>query len=318
MTTLKSGLAAQLGFAAETTAGTRVVPTRFLEFVDESMSLTKERIESRGLRAGRRLNYRWAAGIREVSGDVTVEMAPQGTGLLLSHAIGTVATTGTTGAYVHSFSPGPVDQKTLTVQIGKPGHGGVIHAFDYIGVSVVNFELSAEVGQFLMGKFGLYGMDETTGQTLATASYPTGYSPFVFTQGSLSIASADFCVRSVAVNGDNALETGRHRICATNAGRPQQALEAGFREYGGNISADFVDLTAYNRFVNGAEASLSLAFDAGTGAKLTIAGNVRFDGSTPTVGGPELLEQALPFKFTSGTSDAAAFTVTLENADSTP
>jgi hypothetical protein len=70
--------------------------------------------------------------------------------------------------------------------------------------------------------------------------------------------------------------------------------------------------------VNGAEAALSLAFDAGTGAKLTIAGNVRFDGSTPNVSGPELLEQALPFKFVSVTSDAAAFTVTLENADATP
>jgi hypothetical protein len=315
---LKSGLAAQIGFAAEatTTPGTRATPTRFLEFVSEDLSLNVQRIESMGLRAGRRTTHRWVPGTREVSGGFSVEMAAQGTGLLLSHAFGTVATTGA-NPYVHTFTPGPLDTKTLTVQVGRPDHGGTVRAFDYLGCSITEWELSAEVNQFLAGRFSVYGMDCATSHSLASASYPSGYSPFVFTQGTLSIASAAVCVRQVQVRGSNGLATGRHRICA-DGNKPKVALEAGFREYTGSVALDFDTLDPYNLFVNGTEAALSLSFDAGTSAKLVITGNVRFDGDTPHVSGPDLLEQPLSFKYVSSTSDAAAITATLTNADATP
>jgi hypothetical protein len=317
--TLKSGLAAQFGFAAEATTaiGTRVTPTRFLEFVSEDITFTKQRIESAGLRAGRRLTHRWAAGIQEVSGSFSVEMAAQGTGLLLKHAIGGVSTTGS-NPYVHTFTPGALDSLALTIQVGRPDHSGTVNPFDYSGCSITSWELMAEVNQFLMARFSVYGMKEVTSESLASASYPSTYSPFVFTQGKLEIASSAFCVRSATVSGDNALETGRHRICGTNNAQPKVAIESGLRTYGGTISADFESLTAYNRFVNGTEAALSLEFDAGASAKLVISGNVRFDGDTPNVSGPELLEQSLPFKFISSTSDSAAFSAVLTNADSTP
>jgi hypothetical protein len=77
-------------------------------------------------------------------------------------------------------------------------------------------------------------------------------------------------------------------------------------------------MTAYNRFRNGTEAALSLVFEASTSQKLTITGNVRFDGQTPNVTGPTILEQVLPFKFVSATSDTAAFSVELINSDATP
>jgi hypothetical protein len=316
---LKSGLASQIGFAAEgtTTAGTFATPTRFLEYTSEDIRFNIQRIESAGLRAGRRLTHRWAAGVQEVSGSFTVEMGPQGTGLLLSHALGAAAVTGS-NPYVHTFTPGAVDTKTLTIQVGRPDHAGTVNPFNYLGCSITGFEFMAEVNQFLMARFNVYGMHEETSSALAAASYPAGYRPFVFTEGVLKVAGSDFCVRSATVAGDNALETGRHRICGTNNARPRVALESGMREYGGTVSADFQSLTAYQRFVNGTEAALSMEFDAGTSAKLVIAGNVRFDGETPNVGGPELLEQTLPFKFVSSTSDAAAFTVTLTNADSNP
>ena len=57
---------------------------------------------------------------------------------------------------------------------------------------------------------------------------------------------------------------------------------------------------------------------SGASESLTIAGNIRFTGETPVVSGPEILEQPLPFVFTSATSDAAAITATLVNTDSTP
>lgn len=313
---LKSGLISQIGFGAEgtTTAGVRATPTRFLEYVSEDLTFNISRIESAGLRAGRRIVHRWSSGIKEVTGGFNVEMAPQGTGLLLSHALGAVSTTGS-DPYVHTFTPGALDTKTLTVQVGRPSLNGTVNPFDYLGCSIVSWELSAEIDQYLMGRFSIYGMEEVTDQSLASASYPSGYSPFVFTHGTLEVASSELSVRSATVSGDNGLATGRHRL---GAATPKVALEESLRNYGGTISADFESMTAYNRFVAGTEAAIELNFDAGTSAKLVVSGNVRFDGETPHVTGPTLLEQSLPFKFTSVTSDAAAFTVTLTNADSTP
>ena len=45
---IAGGLSAQFGIADETTFGTTVTPTRFLEFTDESLDFQIERIESKG------------------------------------------------------------------------------------------------------------------------------------------------------------------------------------------------------------------------------------------------------------------------------
>ena len=47
-----SGLLSQVGYGAESTYGTRVVPARFLEFTEEDVSLELEQLDSAGLRAG--------------------------------------------------------------------------------------------------------------------------------------------------------------------------------------------------------------------------------------------------------------------------
>ena len=58
MSPLASGLGGQLGLAAESTYGTFVAPTRWFEFNSESLHLERERIESAGIRAGRRVLHR--------------------------------------------------------------------------------------------------------------------------------------------------------------------------------------------------------------------------------------------------------------------
>jgi len=45
---IRSGLGAQLGFAAESTYGTYVAPTRFLEFTTEGLDISQEPIASQG------------------------------------------------------------------------------------------------------------------------------------------------------------------------------------------------------------------------------------------------------------------------------
>lgn len=307
-----SGLAAQVGFAVETTAGTRVAPSRFVEFNQESLQLNIERIERMGLRAGRRMRHGWAADTRQVSGQVNFDLSAETVGVLFRAAIGAVSSTGSAPT-VHTFTPGALP--SMTVQVGKPDVGATVRPFDYIGCRVGSWSLNVQPNRFATMQLDLIGEDEDRSQTLASASYAQS-TFFTFANASLEIASSEVCVDSVSITGDNGLDS-YHRTCGTSAGKPT-IREASRRDYGGTLTADFESLTAYERYVNGTEAALTLELDAGTSAKLVISGNVRFDGETPTVSGPENVKQPLPFVFVSGTSDAAAFTATLSNTDTTP
>lgn len=311
---LASGLAGQVGFAAEATYGTFQAPTRFLELNSSNIKFERERIDSAGIKAGRRVLHRWAQGVQRVAGDVEFEMAPQGFALLWSHVLGTVATTGT-NPYTHTMSPGDLAGKSLTVQVGKPDIGGVVRAFSYLGCKVSGVEVSAAVNEYALMSVSFYGSHLDTAQTLGTASYPTGLTPFDFTKGSVTLAGSAFDVKDFTLSIDNGLAVDRHFIRATTPERPKEALENTRREITGSMTAEFTDLTALNRFINGTEAALVFTFNAGASAITTFTMNVRFDGEDPDFG-PELLEQPLPFKAISATSDAAALTVVVTNADS--
>src|SRR4051812_46549580 len=102
---LASGIGGQFGFAEEVTYGTFVAPARFLEINSASVKFERERIESQGIRAGRRVLHRWAPGVQRVAGDVEMEMAPQGFAQLWKHILGAVSTAGA-NPYTHTLTPG--------------------------------------------------------------------------------------------------------------------------------------------------------------------------------------------------------------------
>lgn len=299
-----SGLQSQLGFVAETTYGTRVAPTKFAEFVSESIKLSIERIEGRGLRAGRRVltSSQWQAGRRSAGGDLEMELLNTGMGLLWKHALGATATVAGTGFSTHTYTPGDLQALSMTLQVGKPDIAGTVRPFDYLGAKIGTWEVSCSAGEIATASFGILAADESTAQSLATATYPTNHVPLTFVKGVLQIAGAGVDVKEATFLVDNSLVDDRYFL--RNSALRKQPLENGWRAATGSLVADFESLVAYNRFVNGTEASLSLKF---TGADISgstpltpfsfeIVANVRFDGETPSVGGPELLEQPLQFK----------------------
>lgn len=316
MSPLASGIGGQIGLAAESVYGTFVAPTRWFEFNSESLHLERERIESAGIRAGRRVLHRWAAGVQRVTGDIEMELGAVGFGIIWSHILGSNVTTGA-GPYTHTATPGDLAGKSLSVQVGRPDISGTVRAFSYLGCKVASAQLACSVNEYAMLTLSLYGAHEDTAQALGTASYPAAYAPFVFTSGSLTLAASAFDVKECSLSIDNGLAIDRHFIRATTPERPKEPLEADRRAITGELTADFIDLTAYNRFVNGTEAALVLLFNSGAASQLQITMNVRFDGTTPNIGGADLLEQPLPFKAVSATSDAAAITVVTTNSDST-
>lgn len=312
-----SGIDAQVGMVAEVTYGTPVTVTRFYELVSESLKNNIARVQSRGIRPGRHVTHRWKPGAQSVTGDIVMELAPHEAGLWMTQLLGTPATTGA-GPYTHTYTgPKNNDATSLTIQIGRPDEGGTVRAFTYAGMRMTQLQIGAAVGEYVMATTSWYGQSEETNIALATAVYDAELEPFVFTEATLTVAGSAVPVKNFELNIDRNLAVDRHRL---GTALPRKALINGLASVTGSFTADFVDLTSvYNRYVAGTEGSLVLTFTSLVGAAdcvLTITMNVRFDGETPNVTGPEILELPMNFVATSETSDAAAFTAVIVNDDS--
>lgn len=328
MSPIPSGLSAQIGIAEETVYGTAVAPNRYYEFVNESLKLDVARIESAGLRAGTRVlrSDRWASGKKSVGGDIEMELANKSFGLWLRHCFGGVATTqpdaaGAPTVFDHTFTPGDLGGRSLTIQAGRPDIGGTVRPFAYEGSKLISWELSCEVDQFARFKVSTIGEDENTALALGVAAYPANLALMTFVQGTLRVAGTEVMVKSARVGGNNGLKDDRYRL---GSQLRREALEGVFREYSGSFDADFSDLTAYNRYVNGTEAALELLFEGGviTGTyrfQTRVTCNVRFDGDTPNVGGADEIRLPLKFKCTdTGAGPATAITALYRTTDSAP
>jgi hypothetical protein len=309
---IRSGLAAQLGLAESSTFGTYQTPTRFLEFNEESLEYQIERVESPGLRAGNRVlrTDRYAPGQKRVEGSLTLEPATKGFGLVLKHALGATSITtpsGATNARLHTHTLGDIFGTSLTVQVGRPDVSGTVQPFTYLGCRVDTLSLSSSVDELLVAEVGLVGQDETRSQSLATATYPTtgsaaAYEQFYWTQGVISIAgSAVGVVTDFEIELNNNLKSDRYFLGGATMSEP---ILAGMTEITGTVTVEFLNLTAYERFVNNTQVALTAKWTAATAIESSTfpyievnIPKVRFDGpANPQVGGPDVITHELPFK----------------------
>lgn len=310
-----SGLSAQIGYAEESVYGTGVTVTRFLPLVDESITHDRGRLESEGIIAGQKVtkSSQWNGGPITNGGDIGHELYDRALGLLFKHMFGAVNTTGA-GPYTHVFSPGAIDGKSLTIQVGRPQVGGTVVPFTYAGCKIAEWELACTQGEIATLGLTIVAQSETIETALATASYPSGIKPLKFNHGVIELAGSAVKATAVTISGSNGLKDDRRFIGDQQIGEP---LEESLREYTGTVTCEWTSTAQYERFVDGDEVALELAFTAGDNS-VTIAGNVRYDGGTPTVGGREVLTHDIPVKFIASTTDASAITATLVNGDAAP
>ena len=301
---IPSGLSAQLMTAEETTYGTGVTPNRAYEFRQESLKETIERLESWGVRAGRRVQRsdRWKVGKRSVAGDITMELGNQGFGRWWKHALGKVVTSQpavgpSPTVFLHTFTPGDLPE-SLTIQVGRPDTGATVRPFTYTGCTIPAWTLECSVGEFATFGATILGRTGTTATALATATYPTGLNPHTFVAGTLTVGGSPVDVKSFTMQGVNALTEERYFLGSSFRKRP---LEAGMRMMTGTFEPEFTDLNAYAAFVAGTEAELVLYFvgdiiEDALPYFTRVTANVRYDDGTPTVGGPQVLTNPIPYK----------------------
>jgi tail tube protein len=325
-----------------TVAGTAITPApaRFTAFINESLKLVPERIESEGVGANRRvqLSTRGVLGKRSAAGDLKIEVESKGFGFWGKHFVGPVVTTGPTdSAYTHTFSfpsGAPVTNgrlgKSFNFQSPVVPIGGVNSELvkTYLGCKVASWQLDFEVGKLLIITANIVAMDEKRNIVKATASYAASPEPLSFAGGTIQIAGATWdTVKSGTVKVDLGLNLERWFTRASILRK--EPAEEKMAAISVELNGEFTDvLTAYNRIEASAYANtiaqINLAFVGqiliGVSALPSLTFNIqaaRLDGDTPTTDGAVLPVQKVTAKgLFDGTN--SPMTMAYVTTDSTP
>lgn len=162
--TLRSGLAAQIGFGDETTWGTAVTPTVFVPLVSEDLAQEIARLESAGIIAGQRVlrSQQWGEGDVTCGGSIGLELFDRDTGMLLKHMFG--GSSMADGA----FSPADLTGNGLTVQVGRPDtNNGTVRPYTYAGGKVASWEVGLVSGEIVTLGLDLVARHEISHRTVA-------------------------------------------------------------------------------------------------------------------------------------------------------
>lgn len=313
-----SGLDAQLMVAQESTWGTPVTVTRGLEFLSESLNQDITYTDSAGLRVGttfKRTSRTKQARVN-VSGDIEIEIATLGMGLLVKNMLGSSITTTTLisgSAYKQVHVPVGMAGLGLTVQVGRPEPTSpyTVRPFTYEGVKVSKWEISLKDGGLAMMKLSVDGQQELTATALATASFLTGSAVYSFNQASIKLggtattAAGETTIaggtalatvaKSITISGDNSLATDRYGI--GNNGQKKEQLQNGMQTVTVKLDSEFSKTELYDLYTAGTPTPIQ--FDL-TGAAIG-ASNYLFSvilpscilkKAPPSVGGPDIVQMS--------------------------
>lgn len=238
-----------------------------------------------------------------------------------------------TAAWLQTITPGPLTGKTGTLQIGKPDSSGTVRPFSYVGAKVAEWTLTSELEQMAMFALNFDAWQEltpdnpqgtTAGPALTSPTYAAGQQFFHFTQGTIynsgTLANAGSnptittlgspvaagYIKKIEVKCANALDTSRYFFGGTGGstvpGVKGDQLENGFRKIGGQLDVEFNSLSGfYDTFAADTTTTLELIFTGPLIASTfhyslaVLIPAVKFDGETPEVGGPGVLNMNMPF-----------------------
>lgn len=298
-------IAHQLGFGIQSVWATAVTPTRFLEFTAEDLERRNTTAASNGIRSNRRYGGQGRRITRQdAGGTFTTEVAGSGFGFLFEHLLGTAGAPVVVSAgavWSHTFSPGSLLGKALTVQKGVQKADGTVQAFTYPRSKIVSADFSIDQDGLLMGTWEIDSYQEETATGLASASY-TAPQVFTYSEGVLKVGGVTRAnVRSVgSLKIMNNLMTDRFFLGSTGLKSEQRNVP--FDSLGGTLDVEFQNLTDfYTLFAADTTSVLVLEFTgpviaAGFPYILRFTLNdVRFTGESPKISGPELVYQNVPF-----------------------
>lgn len=300
-----SGLAASVGWKAETTYGTKATPDHWVPFRSESISDTYSRSEADDIISGQLTlrDHQVRAGNKMFGGSLGMYLFNKTATQWFERVLGGNTTTGS-GPYTHTMTPGDLTGKSVTLQFGRPDNGGTIRPFTYLGAKVNRVGIAVTAGEYATMDVDVVAQDVDTVSALTTVSTPGGLVRYHANDLAVTIGGSAVCVRSFELEIANTLDDTRRCV-----GSPliKEPLRNGLIEVSGSMEIEWTDLTHYNRVANLTTAAVVAAFTKAPDS-LTFNVNAQFDTVGQPVAGRGVVYQTLAFS-ARGTSDANAITV---------
>lgn len=291
------GIQSVLGVAAESTFGTAVTVTRFLEFNSETITRKNNVIQSNGLRGGTRNLRRGSRRVlasHDAAGDIVLEVPTTGMGLLFDQIMGGTATVTGTGPYTQTFAMGSVLGKSLTIQkqLRDPSQANIT-TLTYSGVKILDAEFSIAVNKILELKLTVDARDESKAIVAASPSY-SATSLYNFSQATITVAGANpVNVLDAMIKVSNKADTARYFL--GNQGLKSEPMDSDFPEVTGQLTAEVVDEVAFNLFTADTAASFSMVFTNGAATLTFTIPEIHYTGASPRVAGFGVVKNQLPF-----------------------
>lgn len=265
------GFAGHIGVALESSGGTPVAASEYMEALSESLTATRDRYDTKNI-VGRYAEPDDSAGIKRIGGDMALPMHPVGPGLLLYAATGVQSNSVVASGFLHTHEftmltsdwDSSYPQPPLTVEMFRD----VTSSQQYAGVNVGGLGLSLAPNQDLRLTATLIGTSEAGIAKTTPTFVNSPNEPFTFDTASISLGGAgSSIIEAIDVNIDHQLEgvprlNNSNRIAVIRRNGPQMIRVSG--------TVSFEDITEYENFLNQTEQALLLNVTKADSFSMTV------------------------------------------------
>lgn len=258
-----TGMLGHIGIGKETTWGTGVAVTDYVESLSESVVTNIERFETRNIYAGI-YEPDDSPGLNRHEGDIVFAVSPRNVGHFLNGCLGVSSPAVVLSGflYTNAFTPTQTIATSLvplpsyTLEVFRPGASALSSSSRYAGAVISKLAFNLKPNQDLRCTASVIAQART-GITKTTASFPASPTQF-FTWDVASVALAGAAYDrfgELNIEFDNQLE-GVSLLDGSNTITRIRRTGAQMVRIGGSL--EFEDFTDYNSFLSATEQALKV------------------------------------------------------------
>jgi len=329
------GWASGLLISEETTYGTFVTGTSFIEFNTESLKNNRDEIPIDAINSQRGRTKRLTGGYT-VEGplEFPFNVAEDGNVILLKQAMGgTVSSaTITAGAYNHTIYAGDMennaatatasDVKSLSVSVRRGASSSSLNVFNFYGGRVNNITIKGEIGAPVVVSADMIFQGSSTTATSPAASFanilPLNFSGIEIQTGDSigNVSTEYFTGFELAIS--NNLNGDQRSLGSRNI----TVLPPQNRDVTLKLMQRFDTLTSYDRFIQNTLTAIKIICDAeqtitaggSTYSMVIDVPEAYYNSNSPEVGGPDVLTHEVDLSALFNQSEGKDLSINIRNA----
>lgn len=303
-----STLSSYIGLGRESTYGTAVAASAFLEILEESVKLSAGQTAKGTLRTASVL--RTVLNKKSVEGSIKVPVSYGGFEMILKDALGTVGTAGV-GPYTHTFTLlNAIPALPLTLRVKR----AAITANEYVypGVHIPKLTFSCVPEGQLEATIDILGREESSIGANSSATYTSSDYVQWNQMTTCTVGGVTVNAQSFELTIENPIDGDSHKLGSLVRQLPTRS---GHRKISGKFEIEFEDTTHYNYFKNNTENAVVVTFTSSTHSISFSLPNVFWTGDTPVVDKVGPFKQIMNFE-AKATAENNELTITNVNGTS--